>query len=365
STWQDRKSESALDFVELAARLAAMAVILVGLTIATIAILVAGRVAAQIRQVGTLKAVGVTPGQVTGVLLVEYLTVALLAAATGLVVGTLLTPLLARLTRPLSVYGAQTPPITWSRAAIVVAVAAAVVLLATVRPALRAVRRSTLRSLGANTRPPHRPGRLTRAVARLRLPLPIGLGLRAATRRPGRFVANTLGLTIGIALVVAGLALRTGVQSVRQRGLTLNDPDPVSLAATTANLDRLSTLGFAVATFLVGLAVINAIIAAVFSAQDSARNHAILRTLGVTPRQTVTAFLIAHMAACMLACAFGIPLGMAFYAAIRGNTLNPIGLAPLTYIAVTIGALLLYAAAASVPARLLAARPITPTLAYE
>ncbi|MGH8825281.1 MAG: ABC transporter permease, partial [Jiangellaceae bacterium] len=94
-------------------------------------------------------------------------------------------------------------------------------------------------------------------------------------------------------------------------------------------------------------------------------NHAILRTLGVTPRQTVTAFLTAHLAACMLACAIGIPLGMAFYAAIRGATLNPIGLDPLSYIAVTIGALLLYAAAGSIPARLLAARPITPTLAYE
>jgi len=141
--------------------------------------------------------------------------------------------------------------------------------------------------------------------------LPIGLGLRAATRRPGRFIANTFGLTIGIALVIAGLALRTGVQTFGRQGLSLNDPDPVSLAATTANLDRLSTLGFAIAAFLVGLAVINAIVAAVFSAHDSARNHAILRTLGTTPGQTVTAFLVAHLAACLLACALGIPLARA------------------------------------------------------
>ena len=157
--------------------MAALAAIVVGLTIATAAILVAGRMAAQIRQVGTLKAVGVTPGQVTCVLLVEYLTVAFLATAVGLAAGTLLAPSLARLTATVAVYGAQTAPITLSRAAIVVAVATSVVLLATVRPALRGVRRSTLHSLSSNSRPPHRAGRLMRALTtRLPLPLPIGLG---------------------------------------------------------------------------------------------------------------------------------------------------------------------------------------------
>jgi putative ABC transport system permease protein len=364
-TWQDERGESATDVQELAARLGVLAAFVVGLTIATAAILVAGRMATQIRQVGTLKAVGVTTGQVTGVLLVEYLAVATVAIAVGLAAGTLLTPPLARLTRALSVYGAQTPPTTWPPAAIVVAVATSVVLFATVRPALRGVRHSTLRSLGGSTRPPRPTGRLMRAVARLPLPLPIGLGLRAATRRRGRFVANTFGLTIGIALVIAGLALRTGVDSFRQRGLSLHDPDQISRAASIANLDRLSTLGFTIAAFLIALAVINAIIAAVFSARDSARNHAILRTLGTTPGQTVTAFLVAHLAACLLACAIGIPLGIALYGAIRGATLGPIELTPLTYVATSLTALLLYAAIAFTPARLLARRPITRQLAYE
>ncbi len=246
-----------------------------------------------------------------------------------------------------------------------VAVALTVVLVATVRPALRGVRRSTLHSLRSTSRPPHRAGRLIRALARLPLPLSIGLGLHAATRRPGRFVATTLGLTIGIALVIAGLALRTGVQTFGQQGLSLHDPDPISRAASIANLDRMSTLGFTIAAFLIALAVINAIIAAVFAAHDSARNHAILRTLGATPGQTVTAFLVAHVAACLLACAIGIPLGIALYNAIRGATLGPIELTPLTYIATSVTALLLYALIALIPARLLARRPISPQLAYE
>jgi putative ABC transport system permease protein len=364
-TWQETKSESASDLEDLAAVLVTLATFVVGLTIATAAILVAGRMAAQIRQVGTLKAIGVTPGQVTCVLLVEYLTVALLATGVGLAAGTLLVAPLARLTRVLSVYGAQTPPITWPRAAIVLAVATSVVLVVTVRPSLWGVRHSTLRSLRGSTRPPHRAGRLFRAVARLPLPLPVQLGLRAATRRRGRFVANTVGLTVGITLVIAALALRDGVNGFRQQGLSIHDPDPISRAASIANQDRMSTLGFTIAAFIVALAVLNAIVAAVFSAHDSARNHAIQRALGTTPGQTVTTFLVAHLAACLVACALGIPPGIAFYASIRGEILDPIGLSPLTYAATILTAVLLYAVIAFLPTRFLARRPIAAQLTYE
>ncbi len=365
-TWQESKSEAVTDIRDLASVFGILAVFVVVLTIGTAVILVAGRMAAQIRQVGTLKAVGVTPGQVTCVLLVEYLAVAVLATAVGLAVGNLLTPPLARVTRVLSVYGAQTPPITWPRAATAFAATTAVVVLATVRPALRGVRRSTLRSLASNTRPPHRPGRPVRAITRLPLPVPVWLGLRGANRRRGRFLANTLGLTVGITLLITALALRTGVDTLRQKGLPPYEPDPISLAASIANQARASSLGFTVAALLIALALINATVAAVFAAHDHARNHAIMRTIGATPAQTVTAFLVAQLTSCLLACGLGIPLGIAFYeSSIRGGVLDPIGLSALTYVATILAALALYGLIAAIPARLLARRPITPQLAYE
>jgi len=364
-TWQEERSEAVADIQDLAAVFGVLAIFVVALTIGTAVILVAGRMGAQIRQVGTLKAVGATPGQVTCVLLVEYVTVAFLATAVGLAVGSLLTPPLARVTDVLSVYGAQNPPLTWPRAATAFAGAAAVVVVATVWPALRGVRRSTLRSLASNARPPHRPGRLMRAITGLPLPVPVWLGLRGANRRRGRFLANTLGLTGGITLLITAVALRTGVNALRQTGLSVEDPDPISRAATIADQDRVSSLGFTVAAFLIALALINATVAAVFSAQDHARSHAIMRTIGTTPRQTVTAFLVAQLTACLLACGLGIPLGILFYESIRGGLLDPIGLTPLTYIATALTALTLYAIIAAIPARLLARRPITPQLAYE
>jgi putative ABC transport system permease protein len=364
-TWQETRSETATDIQDLAAVFGVLAIFVVVLTIGTAVILVAGRMAAQIRQVGTLKAVGVTPGQVTCVLLVEYLAVAFLATAVGLAAGSLLTPPLARVTDVLAVYGAQTPPITWPRAATAFAVTTAVVVLATVRPALRGVRRSTLRSLASNTRPPHRPGRLVRAITGLALPVPVWLGLRGANRRRGRFLANMLGLTVGITLLIMALALHTGVEKLRQQGLSIEAPDAISRAADIANQGRVSSLGFTVAALLIALALINATVAAVFAAQDHARNHAIMRTIGATPGQTVTAFLVAQLTACLLACGLGIPFGIVFYESIRGGILDPIGLSALTYVATILAALTLYGLIAAIPARLLARRPITPQLAYE
>ena len=364
-TWQESKSEATADIEDFAAVFGLLAVFVVVLTIGTAVILVAGRMAAQIRQVGTLKAVGATPGQVACVLLVEYLSVALLATALGLAVGTLLTPQVARVTDVLAVYGAQAPPITWPLAAAAFAVTTALVVLATVRPALRGVRRSTLRSLGSNARPPHRPGRLMRAITMLPLPLPAWLGLRAANRRRGRFLANTLGLTIGITLLIMALGLRTGVDNFRRPGVFIDAPDPISRAADIAEQGRVSSLGFTVAAILIALALINATVAAVFAAHDHARNHAIMRTIGTTPAQTVTAFLAAQLTACLLACVLGIPLGIAFYESSTRGPLGPIGLSLLTYVATVVAVLTLYAIIAAIPARLLARRPITPQLAYE
>ena len=63
------------------------------LAIASVAVLVGGRMAEESRRVGLLKAVGGTPSFVATVLLVENLFLALCAAAIGLVAGWLAAPL--------------------------------------------------------------------------------------------------------------------------------------------------------------------------------------------------------------------------------------------------------------------------------
>ncbi len=365
--WQMYRNASngKLEFVSIA--LGFTGTMLAGLTIATAAVLVAGRMAAQIRQVGTLKAVGVTPGQLTWIQLIEYLALAATAAIVGLTAGALIFPLLAR---PLRVaYGApEAAPITLNRAAIVAGVAVFVVVLGTVRPALRGARHSTLRSLVANVHQPparrdYRASRLARLTGSLRLPLPAVLGIRAALRRPGRTVANAAGLTLGIAMVIIGLALNGKTADFRLTAAQ-EEAYPGEAAELTGLLDQFRMILFAGAALLLALAAVNAAVAAIFAAHESARNQAILRALGATPRQTVIAFAVAQLSACLLACALGIPLGLALFNSVAGD-LGSAQLSARTYAAVAAVALLLYAVAVAAPARLLAKRPVTPLLAYE
>jgi len=167
------------------------------LAVAGLSVLVGGRMAGQARRVGLLKAVGGTPGLVAAVLLAEYLLVALVAAAAGLVVGWLTAPRLVGDTAGL--VGAAEPAMTGRTVVLVVAVALVVAAVATFMPALRAARVSTVQSLAEAPRPPRRVGWLIFLSARL--PMPLLLALRLAARRPRRAVPAAA----SVAVTVSGI----------------------------------------------------------------------------------------------------------------------------------------------------------------
>ena len=205
-TWEQRRADSHSDIDIVAGTLLAAGTLIAVLTIATAAVLVAGRMAARTRQVGTLKAVGVTPGQVVLALLIEYGVVALGATAIGLGIGRLLAPVVADAS--VTLLGSPEPRLTWTQVAIVTGIPLVVVLVGTVRPAIRGIRRSTVSSLRTGARQPRRSGRLARWAAEIGIPFPGVLGLRSAWRRPGRLLTNAAGLTFGVAMIVVALALR-------------------------------------------------------------------------------------------------------------------------------------------------------------
>jgi putative ABC transport system permease protein len=361
-TWQQRRIESHSDIDILAGTLFAAGTLIAILTIATASVLIAGRMAAQIRQIGTLKAVGVTPRQVMLVLLLEHLAIAAGATAVGLGIGRLLAlPIAASsvtvLGRP------QPPPLTVTRVAIVATVAVAVVLLGTVRPALRGIRQSTLRSLATGPRPPRHPGRVAGLAARAGIPLPGVLGLRSAWRRPGRLLTNATGLALGVAMIVVALALRDSLDL-----LDLRPPEPghaASDAAVAILYDQIRAVIFGTAGLLLVLATINAWIVATFAARDAARNHAVLRTVGATPRQTVIALIVSQLAACTIAVAVGIPLGLGLWNLMEGGDLPEVSVSATSLVVLAAAVPVVFAVIVSVPARLLARQPIAPRLAYE
>src|SRR5918994_233127 len=129
------------------------------LAVASVAVLVGGRMADQIRRVGLLKAVGGTPGLVAAVLLAEYVVVALVAAAAGLAAGWLAAPMLT--------------------------------------------------DTGAGL------------LGRARLPVPLLLGLRVAARRPRRIVLGVVSIAITVCGIVAALAAGADPALVEDRGSSI------------------------------------------------------------------------------------------------------------------------------------------------
>lgn len=155
--------------------------LLIMLALASVAVLVGGRLAEQTRRVGLLKAVGATPGTVADVLLFEHLAVTVIAALAGLAVGRAVAPVLAHPGAGL-LGAAGAPPVTASTVAIVVGVALAVAVLATLTPAIQAARTSTVNALADSARPPRRTAMLV--ALSTRLPVPLLFGLRLAPDGP-------------------------------------------------------------------------------------------------------------------------------------------------------------------------------------
>ena len=179
------------------------------LAIASIAVVVGSRMAEQTRRVGLLKAVGATPKMVAVVLLAENLLLALAAAAVGVTVGQLIAPVLTNLGNGL-LGSPPTPPLTLTSAAEVLIVAIVVAACATIVPAIRGARTSTIRALNDPAHPPRRRPWLIALSARL--PVPLLLAVRLVARRIRRSLLTAASMTIAVAMVVAALTLEHKVQ---------------------------------------------------------------------------------------------------------------------------------------------------------
>src|SRR6266516_3584460 len=105
------------------------------LALASVAVLVGGRLAEGTRRVGLLKATGGTPGMVAATFLAENLFLALVAAIAGLLAGWRAAPLLSKPEADL-VGAPGAPPLTL----VTVVVALGVALASTLVPAIRAAR---------------------------------------------------------------------------------------------------------------------------------------------------------------------------------------------------------------------------------
>jgi putative ABC transport system permease protein len=315
------------------------------LAVASVAVLVGGRMVDQTRRVGLLKAVGGTPSLVAAVLLGEYVVVALLATAGGLAAGWLAAPLLTDTSASL-VGSAATPTLTMSRVGLVAAVALGVAVIATFVPAIRGARTSTVSALADSARPPRRTAWLIAISARL--PAPLLLGLRLAGRRPRRVVLGVVSIAITVSGLVAALAARAQLAGSGVDEFELNAANKVLLVVTL---------------MLVALAAVNTVFITWTTALDARYLSALARALGASPREVSAGLSAAQVLPALTGAVLGIPGGLGLYTAVvPDETPTP----PLWWLlAVVAGTVLVVAMLTTVPARLGARRPVAEILQAE
>jgi putative ABC transport system permease protein len=319
------------------------------LAIACVTVLAGGRMAERTRRVGLLKAVGGSPETVALVLLAENLVLAVLAAAAGLAIGWLTAPLVAGPGAAL-VGTAGAPAFTPSIAGLVVAVALAVALVATLVPAIRGARIATVSALADVARQPRRrPGLIALSA---RLPVPLLLGLRLVARRPRRALLGLASVAVTATGLVAVLAFHTT--------LDLKTAGPSHGLGNPA-FDRDEQMLMVLTVVLLALSALNAICAAWATVLDTARVSALARALGASPGQVTTGIAAAQVLPAVPGALLGIPLGIGLFdvAAQGGGVVVP----PASWLAgAVLGTLAVLAVLAALPARIGAARPVSPVL---
>jgi ABC-type lipoprotein release transport system permease subunit len=326
------------------------------LAVASLSVLVGGRMADQTRRVGLLKAVGGTPSLVAAVLLAEYVLVAIVAAAAGLAVGSLTAPLLTESSAGL-IGSAGTPSMTMSTVGLVTAVALGVAVVATVVPAVRAAHSSTVNALADSARPPRRTGWLIAISARL--PVPLLLALRVAARRPRRLVLGVVSIAITVSGIFVALVLNAYLTT-----------QPLAGGYDDAQVELLRQVLLVVMVILLSLAAVNAIFITWATVLDNRHASALARALGATPREVSAALAAAQVLPALVGAVLGVfPGGLALFAAINAITGGDSDRAtlpsPWQLLAVVLATVLVVAALTAVPARLGGRRPVTETLQAE
>ena len=318
------------------------------LALAGLGVLVGRRMTEQSKRVGLLKAVGATPATVAVVLLVEQLTLAVGAAAAGLVAGWLIAPLFTGTGAGL--LGAPGAPSISVPAVIIIAVIAlAVAAISALVPALRAARTSTVSALADAPRVPSRRPLVIAVSARL--PVPLLLALRQLSRRPRRALLNTASITTTVTGIVAILAshARTPI---------------ANLTISNLKLDRFNELTAIITVMLVILAAVNTTFIGWATAADGRFSSALERALGATAGQVTAGLSMAALLPALPGAIIGIPLGIEVYHLLASGT--PLAVPPAWQLAgVFLATLLAVTVLTAIPSRLGARRPPAQVLQTE
>jgi putative ABC transport system permease protein len=355
ATWQDQRAEALREAEPLQIILTTYTILLLAVVFAVVAILIGARAAAQRREIGLLKAVGLTPRQVAAVFTLESAALGLIAVVVGFVAGTLLAP---RLAAPGFETLVGAPAVETSPSHLLLA--ACPVLAALVAGAWSSTRRSTrftvLQAIESGTAGTARRSGVARAIARLPLPVPLAVGLNDLLARRHR--ARRLGGAIAVtgAAIVSALSMQATLDA-QAAGETSDVPNELPVLVYTLDV------------VLLVITVTTLVAIALLSVRERTRDYGVLKTVGLTPGQIGASLVGAHAAVALCAAVLAIPIGIALYRGVyaaSGGDSGDLVIAPWWWLAcVPLGMLLIVATATGLPARLATRIPSAEALRYE
>ena len=184
-------------------------------TVLVIASSISSIVLSQFRQIGILKAIGFTQGQILWLYLGQYLLLSLIGSPLGLLLGLALSPLPLK-SVAVSLSTTFHPPLNGLLVLLVMGLISGMVILATLGAAYRGARANIIRSIAIGAEPPRKKTSWgTRAATRLGLPMVLILGLNEVFAKPFRSLMTGLNLTLGVIGIVFGLTLNDTLDTYR------------------------------------------------------------------------------------------------------------------------------------------------------
>jgi putative ABC transport system permease protein len=353
-SWQDQRSMALMDAQPLQLILAMYTVVLLAVVFAVVAILVGARALEQHRQIGLLKAVGLTPRQVNLVFVIESAVLGLVAAVLGYTAGALLAPLLARPSSE-TMIGSPTRAADPAHLVVAAVLVLVVLVLSTWLATRRRTRFSVLHALESGRAAPPNISLLARLLAAVPVGVPLAVGARTllAGRARALLLASAISLT-GAAFVFA-LSMQASL-----------DAQPVGQVSDVPT--ELPILVYTLDGVLLLIAITSLLAIALLGLRERLRDFGVLKAVGLTPRQVASTLVSPYALLAVVASAVSVPVGIGLYIATyraAGGDGDPT-IAPWASLAlVPVATVLLVVLATSVPARMAARAPVADVLRTE
>jgi putative ABC transport system permease protein len=355
-TWQEQQDNALRDTDPAKIILTMYALLLLGVSVAVVAILIGARVSGQYREIGLLKTVGLTPRQVSAMFAIEAATLGIVGIVIGFVPGVLLAPRLAATTATTLVGSPKVAANPWH---ILVAgvIILPVIVVSAFASAKKRTRSTVLQAIRSGTLVPTLGSRFGRAIAASTLPIPLMLGMRDLLARRNRAIWLMFAIAVTGAALVATLCI--------QAALDARPSDEVSDVPT-----ELPALIFTLDAVLAVITLTALVAVALLSVRERIRDFGVLRAIGLTPNQVTLSLVSVHSALAFAASLIALPVGVAVYLAVywiaSGSSGANVLFVPWWWlIAVPIAIPCATAAVSSLPARLAAQIPAADAVRYE